>query len=111
MKYPKEHTDGGQPTRLEISVGRLSSKRTQRPMKDTTRSGCLLQASSRLAWVAAVEPPPECSSGTSSQQENDQYASPGDKGLDETEKLLRRGVMAISLLSLVATVHFLLCSH
>lgn len=111
MKHHEEHTDGGQPPRIKKSVESLSSKRTRSPMKDTTRSGCLLHATSRAVRVAAVEPPPACGSWTSGQQENDQYASRGDKGLDETEKLLRRGVMAISLLSLVATVHFLLCSH
>ncbi|KQO75939.1 hypothetical protein ASF29_12225 [Rhizobium sp. Leaf262] len=110
MKHPKEHTDGGQPPRIKISVGRLSSKRTQSPMKGMTRSGCLLHASSRAVRVAAVEPPPEFRPGTHNQQKMISV-SLGDNGLNETKKLLRRGVMATSLLSLVATLHFPLRSH
>lgn len=100
MKYPEDHTDAP-PPRIRFLAN---------SMKDTAPSGCLLHANS-CAWAAAVEAPLDCDPAKSGQQGNDQFLNRRDAGLDETDKLLRRGVMAISLLSLVAIVHFLLCSE
>lgn len=101
MKYPEDHTVAS-PPRIRFLAN---------PMKETAPSGCLLHANPCSAWAVAVEPPLDCDPAESSQKDNDQFANRRDIGLDETDKLLRRGVMAISLLSLVAIVHFLLCSQ
>lgn len=99
MKYPEDHTDAP-PPRIRFPANSV---------KHTTPSGCLLHANSRAAWPPAVEAPLDCDPAKSGQ--HGQFVSRRDIGLDETDKLLRRGVMAISLLSVVATVHFLLCSE
>lgn len=101
MKYHEDHTDA-LPPRIRFLANSI---------KDTAPSGCLLHAKPCTAWAAAVEPPLDCDPGQSGQQDNDQFVNRRDIGLDETDKLLRRGVVAISLLSLVAIVHFLLCSE
>lgn len=111
MKCTDNHTDCTPHLSVQISAQKNGDGRSQRLLEDTTLDGFALSVSSRSARLASVESSFDFTPPKSLRPENDELARDRDVGLDETENLLGKGVMAISLLSLIAIVHILLCSQ